>query len=59
MKILSINLLVLLYFMSVFYAPARYRVVKIVPYCSEMVLRTTKNYKAHYSLFWFSPLLER
>jgi hypothetical protein len=25
---------------------------------SEMVLRTMKNYKAHYSLSWFMPLLQ-
>jgi hypothetical protein len=40
-----------------FYAPARYRVVKIVCSYSEVVLQTMKNYKAHYSLFWFRPLL--
>jgi hypothetical protein len=38
-------------------APARYRVVKIVCSYSEVVLQTMKNYKAHYSLFWFRPLL--
>jgi hypothetical protein len=42
---------------SVFFAPARYRVVKIVCSCFEVVLRTMKNYKAHYSLSWFRPLL--
>jgi hypothetical protein len=42
---------------SVFFALARYRVIKIVHSCSEMVLRTMKNYKAHYSLPWFRPLL--
>jgi hypothetical protein len=42
---------------SVFFAPARYRVVKIVRSCSEVVLQTVKNYKAHYSLFWCKPLL--
>jgi hypothetical protein len=36
--------------LSVFFAPARYRVVKITCSSSEEVLRTTKNYKAHYSL---------
>jgi hypothetical protein len=41
----------------VFFAPARYRVVKILRFYSEMVLRTMKNYKAHYSLSWFRPLL--
>jgi hypothetical protein len=40
---------------SVFFAPARYRVVKIVYSCSEVVLRTMKNYKAHDSLSWFRP----
>jgi hypothetical protein len=40
-----------------FFAPARYRVVKIACSCFEVVLRTMKNYKAHYSLSWFSPLL--
>jgi hypothetical protein len=43
--------------MSVFFALARYRVVKIVCSYSEVVLRTIKNYKAHYSLSWFRPLL--
>jgi hypothetical protein len=43
--------------LSVFSAPARYMVVKITRSCSEMVLRTMKNYKAHYSLSWFRPLL--
>jgi hypothetical protein len=38
-------------------APARYRVVKIVCSYSEVVLQTMKNYKAHYSLSWFRPLL--
>jgi hypothetical protein len=36
--------------LSVFFALARYRVVKIVHSCSEVVLRTMMNYKAHYSL---------
>jgi hypothetical protein len=31
------------------FTPARYRVVKITCSCSEVVLQTTKNYKAHYS----------
>jgi hypothetical protein len=35
---------------SVFIAPARYTVVKITYSCSEVVLWTMKNYKAHYSL---------
>jgi hypothetical protein len=43
--------------LSLFLAPARYRVVKIACSCSKMVLRTMKNYKAHYSLYWFRPLL--
>jgi hypothetical protein len=43
--------------MSVFFALARYRVVKIVCSYSEVVLRTIKNYKAHYNLSWFRPLL--
>jgi hypothetical protein len=25
--------------------------------CSKVVLRAMKNYKAHYSLSWFRPLL--
>jgi hypothetical protein len=36
--------------LSVFFALARYRVVKIVCSCSEVVLQTMKNYKAHYTL---------
>jgi hypothetical protein len=36
--------------LSVFFAPVRYRVVKIVCSYSEVVLRTMKSYKAHYSL---------
>jgi hypothetical protein len=43
--------------MSVSLAPARYRVVKIVCSCSEVVLQTMKNYKAQYDLSWFRPLL--
>jgi hypothetical protein len=43
--------------LSVFFAPARYRVVKIMHSYSEMVLWTMQNYKAHYSLSWFMPLL--
>jgi hypothetical protein len=35
---------------SVFFAPVRYRVVKIVHSNSEVVLQAMKNYKAHYSL---------
>jgi hypothetical protein len=42
---------------SVFFAPTRYMVVKIVCSCSKVVLRTMKNYKAHYSLSRFRPLL--
>jgi hypothetical protein len=41
-----------------FFATARYRVVKITCSCSEVVLRTMKNYKTHYSLSWFRPLLQ-
>jgi hypothetical protein len=29
--------------LSVFFAPTRYRVVKIVHFCFEVVLRTTKH----------------
>jgi hypothetical protein len=43
--------------MAMFFAPARYRVVKIVCSCSEVVLQTMNNYKAHYSLSSFRPLL--
>jgi hypothetical protein len=43
--------------LSMFFALARYRVVKIVCSFSMVVLQTMKNYKAHYSLFWFRPLL--
>jgi hypothetical protein len=39
-----------------FFAPARYRVVKIACSYSEVVLRTM-NYKAHYDLSWFRLLL--
>jgi hypothetical protein len=39
------------------FAPARYTLVKITCSYSEVVLRTIKNYKAHYSLSWFMPLL--
>jgi hypothetical protein len=42
---------------SVFFALARYRVVKIMCSYSEVVLRTMKNYKAHYNLSWLRPLL--
>jgi hypothetical protein len=42
---------------SVFFAPARYRVVEIACSYSEVVLQIIKNYKAHYSLFWVKPLL--
>jgi hypothetical protein len=44
--------------LSVFFAPARYMVVKIVCFCFKVVLRTMKNYKAHYNLSWFRPLLQ-
>jgi hypothetical protein len=40
-----------------FFALARYRVVKIMCSCFEVVLQTMKNSKAHYSLSWFRPLL--
>jgi hypothetical protein len=43
--------------LSVFFAPARYMVVKIMHSYSEMVLQTMRNYKAQYSLSWFRPLL--
>jgi hypothetical protein len=33
------------------------RVVKIMCSCSAVVLQIMKNYEAHYSLSWFSPLL--
>jgi hypothetical protein len=33
-----------------FFAPTGYRVVKITSSYSEVVLRTMKNYKAHYTL---------
>jgi hypothetical protein len=41
----------------VFFAPPRYTVVKIVGSYSDVALQTMKNYKAHYSLSWFRPLL--
>jgi hypothetical protein len=41
--------------LSVFFTLARYRVVKIACSCSEVVLRTIKNYKLHYHLSWFRP----
>jgi hypothetical protein len=40
----------------VFFAPTRYRVVKIACSCSDMVLQTT-NYKAHYDLSYFRSIL--
>jgi hypothetical protein len=43
--------------LSVFFAPVRCRLVKITYSCFEVILRTMKNYKAHYSLSWFGPLL--
>jgi hypothetical protein len=36
--------------LSVFFALAKYRVVKIACSCSELILQTMKNYKAHYNL---------
>jgi hypothetical protein len=39
------------------FAPVRYKVIKIACFCSKVVLQTMKNYKAHYSLSYFSPLL--
>jgi hypothetical protein len=42
---------------SVFFALARYRAVKILCSYFEVVLRTMKNYKAHYYLSWFRPLI--
>jgi hypothetical protein len=42
---------------GVFFAPVRYRVVKITCSYSEVILQTMKNYKAHYILSWFRPLL--
>jgi hypothetical protein len=44
--------------LSVFFEPVRYRMVKIACSCSEVVLQTMKNYKAHYSLSYFRPLLQ-
>jgi hypothetical protein len=44
--------------LSVFSAPVRYRVVNITCSYSEVVLRTIKNYIAHYILSWFRPLLQ-
>jgi hypothetical protein len=41
----------------VFFAPARHMVVKIMCSYSEVVLQTMKNYKSHYILSWFGPLL--
>jgi hypothetical protein len=49
--------LLYLILVGVFFAPTRYRVVKIVCSCSEVVLQTMKNYKAHFSLSCFRPLL--
>jgi hypothetical protein len=40
-------------FLSLYFAPARYRVVKIVCSYFEVVLRTMRNHKAHYRLSWF------
>jgi hypothetical protein len=39
-----------------FFAPVRYRVVKIACSYFEVVLRII-NYKAQYDLSWFKPLL--
>jgi hypothetical protein len=39
------------------FAPVRYRVVKITCSYSEVILQTMKNYKTHYILSWFRPLL--
>jgi hypothetical protein len=36
--------------LSVFFAPARFRVVKITCSYSEMVLQTMNKHKAHYNL---------
>jgi hypothetical protein len=44
--------------LSMFFAPARYRVVKIACFYYEVVLRTMKNYKVHYGLSWFRPCYE-
>jgi hypothetical protein len=43
--------------LSVFFALARYTMVKIMCSSSEVVLGTMKNYKAHYNLSWFKPPL--
>jgi pentatricopeptide repeat protein len=43
--------------LSMFFAPTRYRVEKIVFSYFEVVLRTMKSYRAYYSLFGFRPLL--
>jgi hypothetical protein len=43
--------------LSVFFAPARCGVAKIVRSYSDVVLRTMKIYKSHYNLSWFKPLL--
>jgi hypothetical protein len=40
----------------VIFTPARYRVVKITCSCSEVAFQTM-NYKAHYDLSWFRPLI--
>jgi hypothetical protein len=42
--------------LSVFFAPARYKVVKITCSYSKVVL-LTMTYKAHYDLSSFRPLL--
>jgi hypothetical protein len=40
----------LMHQLSVFFAPARYRMVKIAHSYSEVVLQSMKNYKAHFGL---------
>jgi hypothetical protein len=42
----------------VFFAPVRYRVVKITCSYSKVVMRTMENYKSHYSLSCFSTCYE-
>jgi hypothetical protein len=39
--------------LPVFFASAKYRVVKIVCSYSDVVLQTMKNYKAHYIFILF------
>jgi hypothetical protein len=40
------------------FTPVTYRVVKIMCFCSEIVLRTIKNYKAYYSYPGLGPCYE-